>query len=127
MEVSDDHLPPVPASEAQHPGTGLCEALLQWRDADWTPTAECRLPERRTIDANRATIELAKGALMRRYGMDAIQAFSLMVRWARLTHTPVHRLARTLVQGIGEADPQAERRHHPLIRRLERRSRFADL
>lgn len=117
----------VPANEARHPGTGLCDALLQWRDADWTSTSECHIRERRAIDADRATIELAESALMRRFGLDRIQAFSLMVRWARLTHTPVHALARTLVHGIGEAEPQTERRHHPLIRWLEGRFRLADL
>ena len=124
--MSVDHLL-VPANEARHPSAGLCDALLEWRDADWTSTSECRLPERRTIDANRATVELAESALMRRFGLDRIQAFSLMVRWARLTHTPVHRLARTLAEAIGEADPQTERRHHPLIRWLEGRFRLADL
>lgn len=118
----------VPANEARHPGAGLCDALLQWRDADWaTTSSECHDPERRTIDANRATIELAKGALMRRFGLDTIQAFSLMVRWARLTHTPVHTVARTLVHGIDEADPQTERRHRPLVRWLEGQLRLADL
>jgi len=116
----------LPTNEARHPGAGLFDALHQWRETAWTATSECHVPEHRAIDANRATIERAKGALMRRYGMDAFQAFSLMVRWARLTHTPVHTLARTLVQGIDEADPQPERRHRPLIRWLEGRLRHAE-
>ena len=111
------HLPPT--HDARYSGTGLLDALHQWRDTAWTATSECHVHERRAIDANRATIERAKGALMLRYGMDTFQAFSLMVRWARQTRTPVHTLAKTLVQGVGEADPQSERRHRPLTRWLE--------
>lgn len=109
----------LPANAARHPGTGLLDELHRWRGAAWTARSECHVPENRAIDANRATIERAKGALMRRYGMDTFQAFSLLVRWARQTHTPVHTLAKTLVQGIHEADPQPERRHRPLVRWLE--------
>ena len=106
-----------PTDRAHRPDTGLFDALQQWRDADRTAT--CHVPERRAIDANRASIERAKGALMQRYGVDTFQAFSLMVRWARLTHTPVHTIARTLVQSIEEADPPPEGRRRPLIRWLE--------
>lgn len=116
----------LPLNDAPDRGTGLIDALHQWRDTAWTAASECHVPERRAIHANRATIERARGALMRRYGMDSFQAFSLMVRWARLTRTPVHTLARTLVQGVGEADPQPERRHRPLVRWLERQLRHAD-
>lgn len=63
--------------------------------------------------ANRAIAQRAKGALMRRYGMDTFQAFSSRVRWARETHTPVHTIARTMVHGIDEADPQLERTAPP--------------
>lgn len=111
----------LPPNAALHPDTGLLDALHEWRDTAWTAASECHVPEHRAIDANRATIERAKGALMRRYGMDTFQAFSLMVRWARQTRTPVHTLARTLVQGVAEADPQPERRHRLLVRWLERR------
>ena len=123
--MSVHHLLP-PTNDARHPGTGLLVALQQWRDADWSSTSESHVPERRAIDANRATIERARGALMRRYGMDTLQAFSLMVRWSRLTQTPVHTLARTLVQGVGEADPQPERRHRLLTRWLEGQLRHAE-
>jgi hypothetical protein len=119
-----DHL--FPANDARHSGTALLDALQQWRDTAWTATSECHVPEHRAIAANRAIIERAKGALMRRYGMDTFQAFSLMVRWARQTHTPVHTLAKTLVQRIDEADPQPERRHRPLIRWLEGQLRHAE-
>ena len=116
----------LPTNDARHPGTGLFDALHHWRGADWTSTAESHVPEHRAIEANRATIERARCALMRRFGMDTFQAFSLMVRWSRLTKTPVHTLARTLVQGIDEADPQPERRHRPLTRWLEGQLRHAD-
>ena len=116
----------LPTEDARHPDTDVFDALHQWRDTAWTATSEGHVPEHRAIDANRATVERAKGALMRRYGMDTFQAFSLMVRWSRLTHTPVHTLARTLVQGIDEADPQSERRHRPLIRWLEGQLRHDD-
>lgn len=94
----------LPAHDAFNPGTGLFDALHQWRDASWTAVSECHAPERRAIDAHRATIERARGVLMRRYGVDAVQAFSLMVRRARQTHTPVHTLAGTLVRGPDAAD-----------------------
>ena len=116
----------VPTNHAGDPGAGLLDALQQWRAVDWTSIPECHVPERRAIEANRATVERAKGALMRLYGMGTFQAFSLMVRWSRLTHTPVHTLARTLVQGVGEPDPQPEWRHRPLIRWLEGQLRHAD-
>jgi hypothetical protein len=116
----------LPMKDARHSDTGLFDGLSRWRDTDWTATSECHVPEHRAIDANRATIERAKGALMRRHGMDAVQAFSLMVRWARQTHTPLHTLAKALAQVIDEADPQPERRHHPLIRWLEAQLGHAD-
>ena len=111
---------------SNQPGAGLLDSLQEWRDADWSSTSECHVPERRAIDANRAAVERAKGALMQRYGVDRVQAFSLMVRWARLTHTPVHTLARTLVQRIDDPDPQPIWRHRPLIRWLEVQLRHAD-
>jgi len=95
----------LPTNDARQSGTALLDALHQWRDTAWTASAEHHVPEHRAIDANRATIERANGVLARRYGMDTFQAFSLMVRRARETHTPVHTLARTLAQGIDVADP----------------------
>jgi hypothetical protein len=123
--MSVHHLFP-PTNDARHAGTGLLDALEQWRDADRTIISESHVPEHRAIDANRATVERAKGALMRRYGMDTLQAFALMVRWSRLTHTPVHTLARTLVHGVDEPDPQPAWRHRLLIRWLEGQLRHAD-
>ena len=123
--MSVHHLLPL-TKDARHPGTGLLDELEQWRDADWTPTSESHVPERRAIDANRVAVERAKGALMRRYGLQTFQAFSLMVRWSRLTRTPIHTLARTLVQRVDEADPQSPRRHRLLIRWLEDQLRHGD-
>lgn len=117
---------PLPTNQPRNPGARLFDALQQWRDAGWTSVSECHVPERRTIDANRVTVERAKGMLMRRYGLDSFQAFSLMVRWARQTQTPVHTLAKTLVQGLAEEDPQTERRHRPLTRWLEGQLRNAE-
>ena len=114
-------------TEARHPGSGLLDALEQWRDADMTAPSESRAPAHRAIDANRALIEQAKGALMLRYGMDHFQAFALIVRWSRLTHTPVHSLAETLVHGLGEADTYTDARHRPLVRWLEDQLGQADL
>jgi hypothetical protein len=106
-------------TEARHPGSGLLDALEQWRDADMTAPSESHGLEHRAIDANRALIEQAKGALMLRYGIDHFQAFALLVRWSRLTHTPVHSMAETLVHGLGEANAFTDARHRPLIRWLE--------
>jgi hypothetical protein len=106
-------------NDARPPGSGLLHALEQWRDADGTAPAPAHDLEHRAIDANRALIEQAKGALMLRYGMDHFQAFALLVRWSRLTHTPVQSLAETLVHGLGEANTFTDVRHRPLIRWLE--------
>lgn len=103
----------LPTNDARHPVTGSLDALRC--DTAWTATSECHVPEHRTIDANRATIERAKGVSRRRCGMDTVQAFSLMVRRARETHTPVHTLARTLVQGIDEARPGDRARSHKTL------------
>jgi hypothetical protein len=111
-------------NEARRPGSGLLDALEQWRDADGSAPSQASGLEHRAIDANRALIEQAKGALMLRYGMDHFQAFALLVRWSRLTHTPVHSLAGTLVHGLGEANTDA--RHRPLIRWLEDQLRQTD-
>ena len=124
LSISFRHL--LPANDVEHPGAGLLDALQQWQDLDWTSAYESHVPERRAIEANRAAVDRAKDALMRHFGMEALQAFSLLVRWSRLTQTPVHTLARTLVQGIDEADPQPQKRHRLLIRWLEGRLRHAD-
>jgi hypothetical protein len=116
----------LPTHEARHPGSGLLDALQEWRDADHVAVPESHVPERRAIEANRALVEQAKGALMLRYGMDHFHAFALIVRWSRLTHTPVHSLAETLVHGLGEANAHTDARHRPLIRWLEGQLRQTD-
>lgn len=100
----------LPTNNVLHAGAGLLDALQQWRDTAWTSTSECHVPEHRAIDANRATIERAKGVLMGRHGMNPLQAFTVMVKRARQTHTPVHTVARELIQGAHVADPWPERR-----------------
>jgi hypothetical protein len=97
----------------------LLEALQHWRDADQTPSPAALEPELRAIDAHRPVVEHAKGALMLRYGIDSHQAFAVLVRWARVTHTPVHTVAETLVHGICEGSPQAGQRQQPLMRWIQ--------
>ncbi len=113
-------------NEARHPGNGLLDALQEWQDADRAAPSGSHVSEHRAIDANRALIEQAKGALMLRYGMNHFRAFALIVRWSRLTHTPVHSLAETLVHGLGEARSHTDARHRPLIRWLESQLRQTD-
>ena len=43
-------------NDARHPGTGLIDALQQWRDTAWTATCESHVPEHRAIDANRVDL-----------------------------------------------------------------------
>lgn len=116
----------MPASQlpvqisAQRASDNLLEALRRWRAADKAvapgPTT---VPGPRVIDANRPVVERAKGVLMMRYGIDSYQAFAVMVRWSRLTRTPVLTIAQTLLRGICEGNPQTEIRQHKLIRWLE--------
>ena len=84
------------------------------------------VPELRAIDANRAVIEQAKGALMLHYRINSYQAFAVLVRWSRVTQLPVRTIAHTLVHGICEGNPQTEVRHQPLIRWLEDQLRHTD-
>ncbi len=56
---------------------------------------------------------------MLRYGIDSHQAFAVLVRWARVTHTPVHIVAHTLVHGICQGNPRTALHQRPLIRWLE--------
>jgi hypothetical protein len=109
----------LPPTDVRYSNSGLLDALQRWREVDTTAGPESSVPELRAIDAHRATVEQAKGALMLRYGMDTFQAFALIVRWSRLTHTPVHTLAEALVHGVGESNPPTENRHHALVHWLE--------
>jgi hypothetical protein len=105
---------------------GLLDSLQRWRDADRTGAPEAFVPELRAIDANRAVIEQAKGALMLHYRINSYQAFAVLVRWSRVTQLPVRTVAHTLVHGICEGSPQTEVRHRPLIRWLEDQLRHTD-
>jgi hypothetical protein len=115
----------LPTPDALPTGDTLVEALQQWHDIDRVAAPEFLVPELRTIDAHRPAVERAKGALMLRYGMDAHHAFEVMVRWSRLSHTPVHILAETLVRGIS-AGPQTEFGRQPLARWLRDQLRHDD-
>ena len=97
----------------------LLEALRRWRAANRSATAGSPVPGLRLIDANRAVVDQAKGALMLRYGIDSHQAFAVLVRWSRVTKTPVPSLAHTLLHGICEGNPETERRQRSLVRWLE--------
>lgn len=103
----------------------LLEALRRWREIDRSAT-EPVVAGLRVIDANRAVVERAKGALMLRYGIDSHQAFALLVRWARATRTPVTTIAQTLLCGICEGNPHTERRQRSLVRWLEVQLRNGD-
>lgn len=98
---------------------GLLEALRGWREADRVAAPETVVPGLRSIDANRALIEKAKGMLMRRYGIDSYRAFAVMVRWAHVTRTPIHTIAGTLLRNTCAGDSQTEIRQRTLIRWLE--------
>jgi hypothetical protein len=122
--MPDNHL--LTADDARPTADRLLESLRQWRDADISGAPEPFVRDLRAIDANRAVIEHAKGALMLRYGIDSYQAFAVMVRWSHLTRIPVHTIAHTLVHGICEGSPQTEHRHAPLMRWLEDQLRHND-
>ena len=104
----------------------LLEALRRWRAADRSAAAGSPVPGLRLIDANRVVVEHAKGALMLRYGIDSHQAFAVMVRWSRVTRTPVPTLAHTLLHGICEGNPETEMRQRSLVRWLEDQLRNGD-
>lgn len=59
--------------------------------------------EFRSALASRDLIGQAKGMIMERFGIDAVQAFELLKRLSQSTNTPVVDVARQLVE--------AERRH----------------
>lgn len=109
------HLPIT--DESRRASDRLLDALRRWREADRaaSPSPAAVL---RGIDAHRAVIEQAKGVLKRQHGLDSHQAFALMVRLSRLTRTPVHTVAGTLVRA-GEGQPLPTLRLKPLARWLE--------
>lgn len=97
---------------------GLLESLRGWREADRVAASGQSSPGLRSIDANRALIEKAKGMLMRRYGIASYRALAVMVRWAHMTRTPIHTIAGTLLRNPSEGDSQTVRQR-TLIRWLE--------
>jgi hypothetical protein len=111
--------------DARHASESLLEAQRRSRDADRAAVPE-RVPGLREIDVNPAIIEQAKGALMLRYGINSYQAFAVLVRWSRVSHTPVHTIAHALLHGVCEGNPQTENRQGPLIRWLEDQLRHGD-
>ena len=93
----------------------LLEKLLRSRAAAPEPFASGLS----AVDASCTSVEQAKGALMLHYGIDSFQALAVLVRWARVTRTPVRTIAQTFLHGICEGNPQTETRQRPLIRWLE--------
>lgn len=83
-------------------------------------------PDGQQLSGDRLVVEHAKGALMLRYGIDSHQAFAVLLRWARSTHTPVHTVAHTLVHGICEGSPRTEQCQAALMRWIECRLRVND-
>lgn len=108
--------PLLESPDLRHADNRLLETLQRRRD-EATDRAPYHPGHR--VDAATALVEQAKGALMLRYGVDSYQALALLVRWARVTHTPVTTIAHLLLRGICEGNPQAEVRHRTLIRWLE--------
>lgn len=104
--------------DASRAGDSLLDALHRWREVDGSAT-EPGGPGLRVIDAHRAVVERAKGTLMLRYGIDSHQAFALLVRWSRVTRTPVTTIAQTLLRGICEGNPHTVLRQRSLVRWLE--------
>jgi hypothetical protein len=105
---------------------GLLDALRRWREVDRSTPEPAAAGPLRVIDANRAIVERAKGALMLRYGIDSYQAFALLVRWSRVTKAPVPTIAHTLLHGICEGNPETELRQRGLVRWLEAQLRYGD-
>ena len=50
-------------------------------------------PTMPTIEADRAVVEQAKGALMLRYGLNSHEALALLPAWSREMGTSVHAIA----------------------------------
>lgn len=100
----------------------LLEALQRGQDAALSRA----LPGHPHVDATTASIEQAKGALMLRYGVDSHQALAVLVRWGRLTDTPVRTVAHTLLHGICEGNPRTRARQRSLIRWLTKQLRDGD-
>jgi hypothetical protein len=66
-----------------------------------------------------AVLEQAKGALMLRLGVDSHEAFSVLLGWARTTHTSVAAIAQMLLREICEGDPHLTSRQQDVLPWLE--------
>lgn len=81
------------------------------------------LPTQRTteLEAERAVVEQAKGAIMLRYGVGSYESLAAMARWAREAHVTLPEVAHALVKGIcqGRVTPETE----GMVRWLEQRLR----
>lgn len=81
------------------------------------------LPTPRTteLEAARAIVEQAKGAIMLRYGVGSYESLAAMARWAREAHVTLPEVAHALVKGIcqGRVTPETE----GMVRWLEQRLR----
>lgn len=113
--------------EARRAANRLLEVLQRRREpGSVQPPPWLPLPWLPGSDATAAGIEQAKGALMMWYGVDSHQALAVLVRWGRVTHTPVRTVAETLLHGICEGNPQTRRRQRPLVRWLTAQLREGD-
>ncbi|MCW2737809.1 ANTAR domain-containing protein [Nocardioides sp.] len=97
--------PRVVTRDARRTPNRLLDVLQRERIAGATDTSDLGPSE---IHAKLALIERAKGALMLHYGVDSHQAFAVLVGWARISHIPLPTIARTLLRGICEGNPQTE-------------------
>ena len=111
------------ATGVRPPDGRLADSLELWRDADRTTDTGAVVAGSRVLEAHRGVVEHAKRALVLRYGIDSHQAFAVMVRWARVSHTPVVGIAEGLVSGVGDGGPRTRSRPPALLRWLEEQLR----
>ena len=104
----------------------LLDKLERSRATDETAVPEPFAPGLRAVDARCSIVEQAKGALMLHYGIDSYQALAVLVRWARVTRTPVRTIAQAFLHGICEGNPRTDAQQRPLIRWLEDQLRLGD-
>lgn len=104
----------------------LLDVLQRERVADGAAVTQPSILGPGGIDAHSVLIERARGALMLHYGIDSHQAVAVLIGWARTSRTPVSTIARALLRGICEGDPQTEVRQRALVRWLEAQLRDSD-
>jgi transcriptional regulator with GAF, ATPase, and Fis domain len=69
-------------------------------------SAARRIEQFRSALASRDLIGQAKGIIMERYKVNAVAAFTLLLKLSQNTNTPLHEVARRLVHADYPADPQ---------------------